>query len=73
MVFVFSAIVSMFQVDSIVNEPITRTAALVSLVFALWGLIYGGVYILRFGTMRSMYKATSWAQVSVHNPERSDY
>lgn len=53
----------MFQVESVVNQPVTRTAALISLVCALWSLIYGGTYILRFGTMRGMEKASMWAEV----------
>lgn len=52
----------MFQITDATQQPITRTASLVSLVCALWSLIYGGIYIMRFWTMRSMYKASSWAQ-----------
>ncbi|KAH7921983.1 hypothetical protein BV22DRAFT_1131814 [Leucogyrophana mollusca] len=57
-----SAILSMFQNNQMANDPVTRTAALLSLTSALMSLSYGCVYIVRFGTMRSMYKATRWAE-----------
>ncbi|KLO13838.1 hypothetical protein SCHPADRAFT_827372 [Schizopora paradoxa] len=56
-----SAIMTMFQVNDASVQAVTRPASLISLICAVWSLIYGGVYILRFGTMRSMYKATRWA------------
>ncbi|KAF9224568.1 hypothetical protein BS17DRAFT_766562 [Gyrodon lividus] len=57
-----SAILSMFQNQEMSNDPLVRTAALLSLTCALMSLCYGCVYIVRFGTMRSMYKATRWAE-----------
>ncbi|KIJ12907.1 hypothetical protein PAXINDRAFT_170945 [Paxillus involutus ATCC 200175] len=57
-----SAILSMFQNSAMAGDPIVRTAALLSLTCALMSLCYGCVYIVRFGTMRSMYKATRWAE-----------
>ncbi|KIJ58850.1 hypothetical protein HYDPIDRAFT_101875, partial [Hydnomerulius pinastri MD-312] len=57
-----SAILSMFQNQEMAGDPVTRTAALLSLTCALMSLLYGCVYIVRFGTMRSMYKATRWAE-----------
>ncbi|KAG2014184.1 hypothetical protein CC2G_011027 [Coprinopsis cinerea AmutBmut pab1-1] len=57
-----SAIVSMFQVPEAVEDPITRTAALLSLICALMSLSYGCMYIVRFGTMRSMTRASNWAE-----------
>jgi len=51
----------MFQINDATVQAITRPASLISLICAVWSLIYGGVYILRFGTMRSMYKASRWA------------
>jgi len=45
-------------------DPVTRTAALVSLVCALMSLAFGCLFIIRFGTMRSMYRASTWAGVS---------
>lgn len=57
----------MFQVDEAVNDPLVRSSALFSLVFALMSLSYGCVYIVQFGTMRSMDRASRWAEV-YHNP-----
>ncbi|KAF8146087.1 hypothetical protein K438DRAFT_1781362 [Mycena galopus ATCC 62051] len=42
-------------------DPIARTTALISLVCVLMSLLFGSLYIIRFGTMRKMYKAASWA------------
>lgn len=58
-----SAILTMFQIPDAANDPVTRTAALLSLISALWSLSFGCIYILRFGTMRSMSKASQWAEV----------
>ncbi|KAF9464333.1 hypothetical protein BDZ94DRAFT_1256944 [Collybia nuda] len=57
-----SAILTMFQIPSAEGDPVTRNAALLSLVCALMSLSYGCVYIVRFGTMRSMYRASKWAE-----------
>ncbi|KII83378.1 hypothetical protein PLICRDRAFT_95936 [Plicaturopsis crispa FD-325 SS-3] len=57
-----SAILTMFQVPSAADDPVVRTPALLSLICALMSLSYGCMYIVRFGTMRSMYKASKWAE-----------
>ncbi|RDB20239.1 hypothetical protein Hypma_012623 [Hypsizygus marmoreus] len=57
-----SAILTMFQIPSAADDPVTRTAALLSLICALMSLSYGCMYIVRFGTMRSMYRASKWAE-----------
>ncbi|TDL17644.1 hypothetical protein BD410DRAFT_729643 [Rickenella mellea] len=57
-----SAILTLFQIQDAANGPVTRPFALLSLIAALWSLSFGCVYILRFGTMRSMYKASQWAE-----------
>ena len=54
----------MLQIDAAASNPIARTTALISLVYALMSLIFGSMYIIRFGTMRKMHKAASWAEVS---------
>ncbi|KAJ7498068.1 hypothetical protein B0H11DRAFT_1715205 [Mycena galericulata] len=59
-VLLMSAILTMLQIDSASN-PITRTSALFSLICALMSLLYGCMYIIRFGTMRKMHKASSFA------------
>lgn len=56
----------MFQIPDAEGDPLTRTAALFSLVCALMSLSYGCIYIVRFGTMRSMYRASRWAEVTFH-------
>ncbi|KAH7099328.1 hypothetical protein BKA62DRAFT_314628 [Auriculariales sp. MPI-PUGE-AT-0066] len=62
-----SAIVSIFQIDAAANDQTTRTAAFLSLCAALFALIYGCTFILRFGTMRRMEKAAQWA----HDAQRT--
>ncbi|KAJ6465961.1 hypothetical protein C8R47DRAFT_1154597 [Mycena vitilis] len=57
-----SAILTMFQIPPIATDPLTRTTALLSLVNALMSLCYGCVYIVRFATMRSMYRASKFAE-----------
>lgn len=53
----------MLQIDAAASDPIARTTALLSLISALMSLLFGSIYIIRFGTMRKMYKAASWADV----------
>ncbi|KAG5350783.1 hypothetical protein C0989_009292 [Termitomyces sp. Mn162] len=57
-----SAILTMFQIPSAADDPVTRTAAFLSLICALMSLSYGCMYIVRFGTMRSMFRAAKWAE-----------
>ncbi|KAF9040780.1 hypothetical protein BJ165DRAFT_1492109 [Panaeolus papilionaceus] len=57
-----SAILTIFQVPEAADDPVTRTLALLSLVCALMSLSYGCMYIVRFGTMRSMFHASRWAE-----------
>ncbi|KAJ7605310.1 hypothetical protein FB45DRAFT_849141 [Roridomyces roridus] len=59
-VLLMSAILTMLQIDA-ASHPITRTSALFSLICALMSLLYGCLYIIRFGTMRKMHKASSFA------------
>ena len=59
-----SAIMTLFQVNTAASDPIIRNTAFVSLICALMSLSYGCMYIIRFGTMKSMYRATRWAEVS---------
>jgi hypothetical protein len=65
MYFDCSAIITMFQIPDAEGDPLTRTTALFSLVCALMSLSYGCIYIVRFGTMRSMYRASRWAEVTL--------
>jgi hypothetical protein len=59
------AILTLFQIQDAASDPLTRTAALCSLVSALMSLSYGIMYIIRFGNMRSMYRASRWAEVNI--------
>ncbi|KAF9530921.1 hypothetical protein CPB83DRAFT_809825 [Crepidotus variabilis] len=57
-----SAILTMFQIPQAADDPITRTGALMSLMCGLLSLVYGCMYIVRFGQMRSMFHASRWAE-----------
>ncbi|KAJ6457414.1 hypothetical protein C8R47DRAFT_995776 [Mycena vitilis] len=59
-VLLMSAILTMLQIEA-ASHPITRTSAVFSLICALMSLLYGCMYIIRFGTMRKMHKASSFA------------
>ena len=59
-----STILTIFQIPEAADDPVTRTAALLSLVCALMSLSYGCMYIVRFGMMRNMFHASRWAEVS---------
>lgn len=60
-VLLLSAILTILQIDVAAADPYTRYSALLSLVCALMSLLYGCIYIIRFGTMRKTYKAAEWA------------
>ncbi|KAJ7753562.1 hypothetical protein B0H16DRAFT_1316900 [Mycena metata] len=60
-VLLMSTILSMLQIDA-ASHPITRTTALFSLICALMSLLYGCMYIVRFGRMRKMHKANRFAE-----------
>lgn len=47
------------------DDPVTRNAALLSLVCAVMSLSYGTIYMVKFGTMRNMFESSSWAEVRV--------
>ncbi|KAJ6579566.1 hypothetical protein DFH09DRAFT_1146919 [Mycena vulgaris] len=57
-----SAILTMFQIPPVASDPVTRTTALLSMVSALMSLVYGCVYLVRFATMGSMYRASKFAE-----------
>ncbi|KAI0092886.1 hypothetical protein BDY19DRAFT_926949 [Irpex rosettiformis] len=61
-VLICTALLTLFQVQDATGDPITRWSALFSLICALMSLTYGCTYIVQFGTMRSMYKASRWAE-----------
>jgi hypothetical protein len=61
-----STILNIFQITEALDDPMPRTAALLSLICALMSLIYGCIYIVRFGMMRNMFHASRWAEVSIY-------
>ncbi|KAJ7593916.1 hypothetical protein C8J56DRAFT_778294, partial [Mycena floridula] len=58
---VLPAILTVLQIDAAASDPMARTAAMISLICALMSLLYGCLYIMRFGTMRQPHKAAAWA------------
>ena len=58
---------TILQIESAAANPLTRFSALLSLVCAFMSLIYGCLYIIRFGTMRKTHKAAEWANVSEYS------
>ncbi|KAF8805054.1 hypothetical protein BYT27DRAFT_7193587 [Phlegmacium glaucopus] len=60
-VLLLSAILTILQIQSAANDPVTRYTALLSMICALMSLLYGCIYIIRFGTMRSTCKAAEFA------------
>ena len=61
-----STILNIFQINEAADDPVTRTAALLSLICALMSLSYGCMYIVKFGMMRNMFHASRWAEVSIY-------
>ncbi|TFK37838.1 hypothetical protein BDQ12DRAFT_140222 [Crucibulum laeve] len=61
-VLLLSAILTILQIESAAADPVTRYSALLSLICALMSLLYGCMYIIRFGTMRKTHKAAEWAE-----------
>ncbi|KAF9044122.1 hypothetical protein BJ165DRAFT_181601 [Panaeolus papilionaceus] len=60
-VLLLTAILTILQLDGAGTDPLTRFAALISMICALMSLLFGCMYIIRFGTMRKTYKAAEWA------------
>ncbi|KAL1730273.1 hypothetical protein EV714DRAFT_250502, partial [Schizophyllum commune] len=48
-------------IDVAADDVVTRTACILALIAALMSLLYGCLYIIRFGTMKRMHKASAWA------------
>jgi hypothetical protein len=58
-----SAVLTLLQIDGIGTDILCRTTAIISLVCSLMSILYCCVFIARFGTMKKLYKAASWAEV----------
>ncbi|KAF8987066.1 hypothetical protein BDQ17DRAFT_1548268, partial [Cyathus striatus] len=61
-VLLLSAILTLLQIGSAAEEPLTRYSALLSMICTLMSLLYGCMYIIRFNSMRKTYKAAQWAE-----------
>jgi len=61
--YLHSAILTILQIESAANDPLTRFSALVAMLTSFMSLIYGCIYIIRFGSMREATKAAQWAEV----------
>ena len=59
-----SAILTMLQIQSAGDDPITRTAALLALICAMMSLLFGCIYVARFGTMKRNDNGESMDSVS---------
>ncbi|KIM38313.1 hypothetical protein M413DRAFT_244392 [Hebeloma cylindrosporum] len=64
-VLLLSAILTILQIQSAADDPLTRYFAVFSLICSLISLLFGCMYIIRFGSMRKTYKAAEWALVSL--------
>jgi hypothetical protein len=51
------------QVPGAGDDPVTRSAALIALVCALMSLLFGCLYVVRFGAMKRTHQALTWAEV----------
>ncbi|KAF8994701.1 hypothetical protein BDQ17DRAFT_1251443 [Cyathus striatus] len=56
-----SAILTILQIEAAASDPIIRYSALLSMICALMSLLYGCMYIIRFGSMKRAHKAAEWA------------
>ncbi|GJJ07955.1 hypothetical protein Clacol_002162 [Clathrus columnatus] len=57
-----TAVLAILQIEGVSRSLVIRSSASLSLICGLMSLVYGGVYILRFATMKSMYRAFIWAE-----------
>lgn len=63
------AILTILQLPNVAEDPLTKTIALCSWMCALTSLLFGCVYIIRFGAIKnSTGKGIEWA----HEAERTD-
>ncbi|KAI0036231.1 hypothetical protein K488DRAFT_82340 [Vararia minispora EC-137] len=57
-----AAILTLLTLDGAPDDPLTRTASVISLICALMSILYACLYIIRFGPMRQMHKAVGWTE-----------
>jgi hypothetical protein len=53
----------MLQIQGAGDDPVTRAGALLALVCALMSLLFGCMYVVRFGSMKRTHQALTWAEV----------
>jgi hypothetical protein len=58
-----SAVLTMLQIGSVEADILCRTMAIVSLICSLMSILYCCVFIARFGLMKKLHRAASWAEV----------
>ena len=66
-----SGILTTLQIQVAATDAVIRNFALISLVCAMMSLLFGCMYIIKFGTMRKTHKAAEWAQASVIGSKRT--
>ncbi|KAK2464811.1 hypothetical protein APHAL10511_003229 [Amanita phalloides] len=55
-----TAILTLFQLPGVGTDPVLRNTSFLSLIYALLCLLYGCVYVIRFGSLRSISKGLGW-------------
>ncbi|PPQ72920.1 hypothetical protein CVT24_000194 [Panaeolus cyanescens] len=66
-VLLLGALLTALQLDGASTDPLTRFTALISMICSLMSLMYGCMYIIRFGAMRKTYKVAEWAHEAKQN------
>ncbi|KAF8815765.1 hypothetical protein BYT27DRAFT_6655025 [Phlegmacium glaucopus] len=56
-----AAVLTMLQIQSTADDPLTRYTALFSLLCALISLIFGCMFVVLFSSMRRIHRAAEWA------------
>ncbi|KAF8815767.1 hypothetical protein BYT27DRAFT_7155352 [Phlegmacium glaucopus] len=56
-----AAVLTMLQIQSAAEDPLTRYTALFSLLCALISLIFGCMFVVLFSSMRRIHRAADWA------------
>ncbi|KZV69163.1 hypothetical protein PENSPDRAFT_735559 [Peniophora sp. CONT] len=60
-----ASVLALLALDGALDDPITRTAGTISLVCALWSIVYSSVYIVRFSQMTNrLRRAAGWAEAA---------
>ncbi|KXN83078.1 hypothetical protein AN958_01896 [Leucoagaricus sp. SymC.cos] len=57
-----SALLTVMQVDGAGNDPLTRSISITAMICALWSLVFGCIFIIRFGTMKRTHQGLEWCK-----------